>query len=60
MIHQEYIDMLRLDVPSENASKFTPVFPCSMNPEHHDENGRQKPIESRIYVDNDLLVAPWK
>ena len=59
LVHREYIDMLKFDEPMEGASNFTPAFHCSLNPGSCDENGRQTPIQSRIYVDKSLLAAPW-
>ena len=57
-LHKEYLEMISFDdVP--NDEKFTKAVPCSINKGCLDENGNQKPIGGLIYVDDDLLCAPW-
>ena len=61
-IHQEYIDMFEFeDLPSKDESNdlFTKAKPCSINTGVLDNKGKQKPIGTKIYVDDCLLVAVW-
>ena len=53
-IHQEYLDVLEFDIPTDDASIFTKALPYSINQGSQDKMGQQKPVKSRIYVDDSL------
>ena len=58
--HQDLIDMLEFDdLPMKDTVTFTKAKKCSINKGVLDEKGEQKPIDTKIYVDDCLLCAPW-
>jgi len=52
-IHQEDLGMIQLDIPTDHSSIFTQA-PCSISQGNQNKLGQQKPIESRIYLNDSL------
>ena len=58
--HKDLIDMVSWQKIKRPSTPLVRAHPCSLNPGVLDENGKQKDVPTRMYVDDALLAAVGK